>query len=266
MSSLLAVSALLASVSAPSAAASETWSFHLDHVLGTSFDMAVEGGSRAEAEFAFAAAASEIARLDRVLSGWRADSELSALNRAAERRVSPDLFAVLSACESWRTRTGGAFSARLGVAEGLGEAEAICAAVAHAEAADVGLDRATRTVSRPEGVTFAVDGLAKGYVIDAALSAARRAAPCARAMMIDIGGDIACFGDRAWSLGVADPANLADNAAPAAVVRVSNGALAVSGPGMRDRLVDGAVRSHLTDPATGAPGPARQAAVLAADA
>jgi len=266
MSSLVAVSALLASVAAPSEAPAQTWSFHLDHVLGTSFDMAVEAGTRAEAEFAFAAANSEIARLDRVLSGWREDSELAALNLAEARQVSPDLFAVLSACESWRTKTGGAFSGRMGAAEGLSRLDDICAAVARAEAADVGLDRATRTVTRPEAVTFAVDGLAKGHVIDAALAAARRAAPCARAMMIDIGGDIACWGDRQWSVGVADPANLADNAAPAAIVRVSNRALAVSGPGMRDRLVDGTARPHLTDPTTGAPAPARQTAVLAADA
>jgi len=246
MSSLIALSSVLASIAAPSEAATETWSFHLDHVLGTSFDMAVESASRAEAEFAFAAATTEIARLDKVLSGWRADSELSVLNGVSERQVSPDLFAVLSACESWRAKTGGAFSARMGASEALSSSDEICAAVARAEAADVGLDRATRTVARPAEVAFAVDGLAKGYVIDAAMSAARRAAPCAPAMMIDVGGDIACYGDRQWSIGVSDPANLADNAAPAAIVRVSNRALAVSGPGMRDRLVDGVARSHLT--------------------
>jgi len=266
MSSLLAASALLASVSAPGEAPAQTWTFHLDHVLGTSFDMAVEAGSRAEAEFAFAAATGEIARLDRVLSGWREDSELSALNRMSERRVSPDLFAVLSACEAWRAKTGGAFSGRLGEAQGQSSVEAMCAATARAEAAEVDLDRATRTVLRPDDVRFAPDGLAKGHVIDAALAAARRAAPCARAMMIDIGGDIACFGDHAWNVGVADPSNLADNAAPLEIVRLSNRALAVSGPGMRDHLVDGVARSHLIDPATGAPAPARQAAVLAPDA
>lgn len=266
MSSLLALSSLLASVAAPSEAATETWKFHLDHVLGTSFDMAVEAGSRAEAEFAFAAATGEIARLDRVLSGWREDSELSSLNRVSARKVSPDLFAVLAACESWRARTGGAFSGRMGEAEAVSDSAAICAAVARAEAADVSLDRQTRTVARPEGVRFAVDGLAKGYVIDAAMAAARRAAPCASAMMIDIGGDIACHGDRDWRVGVSDPDQLADNAAPFALIRVANRALAVSGPGMRDRMVDGVAQSHLLDPATGQPAPRRQTAVLAADA
>ena len=266
LSTLFVLSTALAAIASPADAPSQTWAFHLDHVLGTSFDMAVAGTGRAEAEFAFAAATTEIARLDRVLSGWRDDSELSALNHTPHAQASSDLFAVLSACEAWRTQTGGAFSARLGEAERLTTSAAICAAVARAEAADVRLDRASRTVTRPDGVRFAVDGLAKGYVIDAALAAARRAAPCASGIMIDIGGDIACSGARDWLVGVADPDAAADNAAPAEVVRLSGRALAVSGPGQRDRLIDGRPQSHLIDPTTGAPAPRRQAAVIAPDA
>lgn len=272
MSSAILLSSLMASVAAPVEAPVQTWSFHLDHVLGTSFDMAVEAPNRAQAEFAFAAATTEVARLDRILSGWRDDSELSALNRATTARVSPDLFALIEACEAWRSRTGGAFSARLGeveaawsAADATPDAATLCATAARAEAADVRLDRATRTISR-DGVRFAPDALAKGYVIDAALAAARRAAPCATAMMVDIGGDVACFGDRDWRVGVADPAQTADNAPPAEVIRVAGRALAVSGPGPRDRILDGQAHSHLLDPATGQPAPRRQAAVLAADA
>src|SRR4051812_15040991 len=109
MSALILPTLIAAAVSP--APASPTWSFHLDHVLGTSFDMAVAAPSQGEAQFAFAAATTEIARLDRVLSDWREDSELAALNRSSAVQASPDLFAVLSACETWRTRTGGAFSA-----------------------------------------------------------------------------------------------------------------------------------------------------------
>lgn len=266
MSALFVLSTALSAVAAPAEAAGEIWTFHLDHVLGTSFDMAVAGAGRAEAAFAFAAATSEIARLDRVLSAWRDDSELSALNRSDARRVSADLFAVLSACEAWRARTGGAFSARLGATERLSDSAAMCAAIARAEAADVRLDRASLAVTRPEGVRFAVDGLAKGYVIDAALAAARRAAPCAQGMMIDIGGDIGCWGVRDWRVGVAGLDMVADNATPVEVVRVSGKALAVSGPGQRDRVIDGETRSHLIDPRTGSSAPRRQAAVIAPDA
>jgi thiamine biosynthesis lipoprotein len=231
--SLLAGTALaaLAPVAADAAPQAEarTWNFHADHVLGTSFDMAVVTPQEAEAQFAFAAAQAEIARLDKVLSGWRDDSELAAFNADPGRATSPDLSAVIQACETWRVRSGGAFDASLNTC--------------------------------PKRLD--VDGIAKGYVIDQALSAARRAAPCATAMLVDIGGDLACWGDRAWAVGIADPAAPQDNAAPLAVLTLRDRALAVSGPGPRDRLADGRPVSHLIDAATGQPSPRRQAAVVA---
>jgi len=271
MSTALILPALATAVASPASAVSDAWSFHLDHVLGASFDMAVTAPTEAEARFAFAAATSEIARLDRVLSGWRDDSELAALNRSGAMQVSPDLFAVISACETWRARTGGAFSARLGRlhetwAQASGRApaaEALCAAAGQVARADVALEPGDRTIRRPDEVRFAPDGLAKGYIIDAALVAARRAAPCASGVMIDIGGDIACWGATSWRVGVADPAQLADNAPPLAVLRLANQALAVSGPGPRDRRIGEAAYSHLLDPRTGQPAPRVQAAVIA---
>lgn len=271
--SLLAVSAVVAAAvapaEAPTAIPAPTWTYHLDHVLGTSFDMAVEAPRRADADFAFAAAVGEINRLDRVLSGWRDDSQLAALNRAAAMTVSSDLFSVLAACERWRARADGWFSARLGAVEAAldaGDGEAACAAAQLADRAEVRLDRAGLRVERPAGVTFAIDAAAKGYVIDRALAAARRSAPCATAILVDVGGDVACWGDRDWRLGVADPARSADNAPPLARIAVRNAALAVSGPGPRDRIVDGMAQSRLLDPRTGAPAVRRQAAVLAPDA
>lgn len=222
----LALAVALSPAAAHAAIETQTVRFHADHVLGTSFDMAVAGGGEAQAEVAYLAARAEVARLDAVLSAWRPDSELAALRADPTRAPSPDLAAVIDACETWRLRTGGAF-------------DALC---------DGELD---------------VDGLAKGYVIDAALAAARRAAPCASGLMIDIGGDIGCWGVHAWTVGVVHPFALQDNAPPAALVRIAGQALAVSGPGMRDRLTDGRPQSHLMDRATGLPAPRRQAAVIA---
>jgi len=270
MSSALILPTLAAAAVSP-APASLTWSFHLDHVLGASFDMAVMAPSQGEAQFAFAAATSEIARLDRVLSVWRDDSELAALNRSSVMQASPDLFAVLSACETWRTRTGGAFSARLGrlhdawsrASDRAPDAVELCVDASRIETAAVGLEADSRTVRRPNEVRFAPDGLAKGYIIDAAIAAARRAAPCASGVMIDIGGDIACGGATRWRVGVADPSQPADNAPPLAVLELSRQALAVSGPGPRDHQIGGHAYSHLLDPHTGQPAARLQAAVIA---
>lgn len=269
MPSALLLSTVLAAVAAPAPVTAETWSFHLDHVLGTSLDMAVSASTQAEAQFAFAAATGEIARLDKVLSGWREDSELAALNRVETMRTSTDLFAVISACEAWRARTDGAFSGRLGEVnmawrDGAADPVALCATAQRVEAAEVGLDPLRgRMVTRPEAVAFDVDGLAKGYILDAALAAARRAAPCVNALLLDVGGDMVCWGDRTWRVGVADPAQAADNALALETLGLRGGALAVSGPGMRDRLIEGVAYSHLLDPATGQPAARVQAAVIA---
>jgi len=242
------------------AAPAEARTLHLDHVLGTSLDMTAVGQG---ADAAFAAALAEIGRLDPLLSGWRQDSELARLNAAAEAEVSPDLYAVIAAAEAWRARSGGAFDGRLGRMEALwrmGEAEGAppdpmrLIAMA-ARLAPVGLDPATRRVARPAGVALALDGLAKGYVVDAALAAGRSAAPGLKGLMIDIGGDLAVWGTAPsggrWRLGVADPARPEDNAAPAFTLAAGEGAVATSGAGPRDRTIGGRRYPHLIDPRTG---------------
>ena len=64
--------------------------FHDDHVLGTSLDITAVGKDELAAALAVGAIRAEIARLDKVLSGWRNDSELHALNpivRCMLRRI-----------------------------------------------------------------------------------------------------------------------------------------------------------------------------------
>ena len=237
---LMAGAGATAAFALPVQAQAQAWRFHADPVLGTSLDVVAMAGDRTTARVAADAALAEIARLDRVLSGWRDDSELSRLNRSGAAPVSPELFEVLSACEHWRRETDGAFDARQGAvfAQRRENPGADPAAITRlwdtAAEADVRLDAATRTVFRPEPVRFAPEALAKGYVVDAALASARAAAPGLSGLMIDIGGDLRCWGAgpdgaKGWIVGVADPAAGADNAEPGALVRVTDRALATSG-------------------------------------
>ena len=250
--------------------------FHEDHVLGTSMELVVAGADAHASARALAAAKAEIARLDKVLSGWRPDSELARLNASTGAlAVSHDLYRVIDRCEAFRAASGGAFSARLGEAEALWraaerdgrpvDAAALTAASARAEKAVVRLDPASRTIDRG-GVTFAVDALAKGYVIDAALEAAARAAPTASGLMLDIGGDLRCRGAGpdagAWPVGLAKGRD-ADNAGPARLIRVKDQAVATSGPGARDRVVGGETVNHTLQPADGQPVSARTVTVVA---
>jgi thiamine biosynthesis lipoprotein len=88
-------------------------------------------------------------------------------------------------------------------------------------------------------VVFAVDGLAKGYVIDRALAAAA-CVPGVDGMMVDIGGDLKCWGaapgGKDWRIGVVEPADPFDNAAPRTQLRIHNQAVATSGRSSRGQL------------------------------
>ena len=191
-----AVRALMAAL-APAATSAQTqvqvWRLHQPHVLGASLDLAVVATDPAMALAAARAARAEIDRLDGVLSRWRPDSLLS---RGAS---SDELDLLVAAADRWRAATQSAFDARRGGALDL-------------------------------------DGVAKGHVIDRALEAARRT-PGVDGLMIDIGGDLRVWGRSpstdGWGVGVADPGRLQDNAEPAEVLRLSQGALAFSGPGLR---------------------------------
>ena len=252
-----------AALAAPAGAAAEGQAFRLrvEHVLGTSLDLVAVAPDRETALLAAEAARAEIARLDGVLSGWRDDSELAQANRSRSHRASPDLYAVVDATERWRVASGGAFDGRLGAVErlwrsGAAPDPALLQRTLTGARDAVGLHPTTRTIHRPAGVTLALDGAAKGYVIDQALAAARAAAPALTGLMVDIGGDLRCWGDGPggrWTVAIADPVDLSENATPAAVLHLTQGAVAVSGRGARDLIVEGAARSHLISPRTGEP-------------
>ncbi len=277
ISSLLAGAAIACFASA--AAAQTVQRFDEDHVIGTSLTVVTVARESLSGQLAHRAAKAEIARLDAVLSTWRDDSELSRLNASAERTpVSPDLFAVLSSAEAWRVRTGGAFSARLGAVEQawrrgaqggqVPKPQTISALAEQADHANVQLDHEALTVAR-SGAAFAIDGLAKGYILDAALAAARRAAPGLRGMLIDIGGDMRCFGqspsEAGWMVGVAEP-GAADNASPAQRLRLGDQAVATSGMGKRDLTISDCRYSHVLSPFDGQSVETKAVTVVAATA
>ena len=263
-----------AAIIAAAPASAEGYSIHRDHVLGTSFDMLVSSDAEAGGA-ASAAALGEIARLDKVLSGWRDDSELAALNHAHRFRVSRELFDLIIYGERLRHRTSGVFSPRLGHVmrawrSGVpGSARALLELAQAAERAPLWLDVERQVIERPEEIRFDLDAYAKGYVIDQALAAARRAAPHARGQLINLGGDVAAWGEApsggAWRVGVARPGVVADNAAAEEVVMLRDGALAMSGGGARDFKTAEGATAHFVSALTGQAASTRQGAAVVAE-
>lgn len=274
---LLATCITLCGLHAARASAAE---LHRDDVLGTSLDLRIDAPA-AQAVAGERAVLAEIDRLDAVLSRWREDSELSRFNTSdTPQDLSRDLRAVLRLCEQWRARTEGLFSCRLGaLAQRWRQAqdsgvlptrEALRALAALAASAEFSLDDA-QPVARPQAVVFDVDAVAKGYIIDRALAAARAAAPAATGIGLDIGGDArywrASGAGQPWRIGVADARAPRDNRPMLATVALHSQAIAASGHASRGYTVGRRQYSHVLDPWSGWPMQfAPSATVVAPDA
>ena len=251
-----------------------------DHVLGTSFDLVVRGDAKA-AEAFLAVVLAEIERLDAVFSNWRRDTPVAALSRGETVREAPaELIEVLDRAMDLRFQTSGAFDVRVGAvadlwrqAQKTGKAPdraALDAAVAAMHSSGWDFDATKRTVEPKGKLVLALDGIAKGYVIAAAMQKARAACPAVAGALLDIGGDQVAFaaaGSEPWQLGVLDPKRPEDNGRVMLRVPFAGGAAATSGGYARGGKVDGTWRSHIVDPGFGQPATgALQATVMAPDA
>jgi len=108
------------------------------------------------------------------------------------------------------------------------------------------------SVEIPSGFALDLGGVAKGYAADGALRAMMNAG--AEAGLVNIGGDIAVFGERPgggpWRIGIQHPR------APGelfAVLELEDEAVATSGDYERYFIEDGVRYHHLLDPKTGHP-------------
>jgi FAD:protein FMN transferase len=156
--------------------------------MGTMFDIVVYHASRAEAERAIERAMAEIVRLDRVMSHFKADSDLSKLVRDARNRfvtVEPSLYEVLEESLVFSRRSGGKFDVTVApLLRVWNEAHAKGRSPSAAEIADaqrcVGYEKIE--TSAPNRIRFHSDcleidlgGIGKGYAVDRALASLRNA-------------------------------------------------------------------------------------------
>lgn len=162
------------------------------YVMGTLCEIEAEGPAEA-----VTAAFEELERWDRILSTYKPESELSALNAAAGTgpvRVSPELFAVTELALRRARETGGAFDPT--VLPLLRRGPAALPAVGWRR---VRLDAAARTVSLPPGGGLDFGGIGKGWALDRAGEALReRGVSAAR---LNFGGQVLALGAPAGAAG-----------------------------------------------------------------
>lgn len=232
--------------------------------MGTTFEIRLVGAvDAAAAREAVAAALEEV---DRLMSTWRPDSELSRFNAAGAgaMTVSAPTVEVLALAQRVYEATGGAFDvtvgplvARWGFGPG-GERPAPTKDEITDLLTHVGLDKLRlegRTLTKADArVQVDVAGIAKGYGVDR-VADALAALPGFRGVMVEIGGEVRVIGGKAdgqpWRLAIERPDE--ERRAVHSVVALRAGGLATSGD-YRRFIDEGAERrTHVVDPRTGRP-------------
>ena len=209
----------------------------------------------------------EVDRIDRLMSHYKADSAVSAVNRDAARgpvKVDEELFDFIAEAMRYQRDSGGAFDITVGPlmkswgffdGEGRVPSKAELVDVrSRVGGAHVVLDAASRTISfdRP-GVELDLGGIAKGYAVDRVVRVLRQRRLAAA--LISAGGSTiyglgAPPGRDAWVVAIQDPINQQRIALD---VQLKDRALSVSGSAEKSFEEGGVTYSHIMDPRTGRP-------------
>jgi thiamine biosynthesis lipoprotein len=210
----------------------------------------------------------EFERIEQIFSLYRADSELSRLNRAPANEwvtVSRDVVEVTAHAVRLAEQTGGTFDPTVGPLVQLWRIQDLSAAWQPPTRDEIAAAKQAvgwRLVElRPEplavrklaaGVEINLNALVEGWALDrlAALLQSRGS----HSFLIELGGEFKAAGQRgdgrAWQIGLENPH---EPGILYATVQVADAAVATSGDYRQARLHAGKSYSHILDPRTGAP-------------
>ena len=220
-------------------------------------DTRVEVTTWADDEATAAEVAATFADAESRFSRFRADSELSRLNRAeGPFKASPRLFDMLVRARAYLEMTDGLFDPGVGAtlralgydrsfATGPLDRERVSAPPRRGTLRDVVLERDTRRVWRPWHVQIDLGGMAKGAAVDGAALHLRGWGA------IDAGGDAVMRGtDSAGDGWLVDIEHPSEPSRTVATLAVSDAAVATSAPNRRRWRVGEGFAHHLIDPRT----------------
>lgn len=238
--------------------------------MGTTYSVKVAAAPAGVDSHALRVATDQVLkRIDRSMSGYRADSEISRFNAAVATDwfdVSADLATVVDYALNVSRESGGAFDitvAPLVTAWGFGAKGEPVDLPTEAELTElkarIGYHllhaRLEPPALRKENPSLVLDlnAIAPGYAVD--LLAARLQAMHIDNFMIDIGGEVRAKGRNArgqlWRIAVERPVDAEPE--PYTIVQLDNAAVTTSGEYRQYYERDGRRYSHTIDPRTGRP-------------
>lgn len=217
----------------------------------------------------------ELKKVDDLMSGYKSESEISQVNRDAAKtpvKVGKSTLHVLQKSVEFSSLSGGAFDITIAPLAQLWRT----AAETNSVPTDAELELARSKVGYEklildpndmtirfavEGMKLDLGGIAKGYAIDRAIEAMR--AGGAVGGMVDVGGDIRCFGSppkgkNTWRIGLQKPdePDGEDQSLSMSVnqilmvLKFNNAAVATSGGYRRFVLIEGKRYSHIINRTT----------------
>jgi thiamine biosynthesis lipoprotein len=242
--------------------------------MGTMFDIVAYHSARDDAERAVASAMEEIFRLDRVMSDYKADSDLSKLNREGGRgfvRVEPSLFEVIRESMTFSRRSGGKFDVTIApLLETWKAAQAEGRRPSAEEISDarrcVGYEKIEagapdRIRFRSDCVRIDLGGIGKGYAVDRAIAVLGAAG--IRDALVNAGASsIASIGAPPGREGW--PVRLGARVAGSTTLLLRNGSISTSQQSFIPLSFDSVTFGNIVDPQAGAPARSRMSVSVVA--
>ncbi|EGV51048.1 FAD:protein FMN transferase [Candidatus Endoriftia persephone] len=252
---------LLLSLFSLGAQAQAQWLQRSADIMGTRVVIQLWSESVGAGEVAIEAVLEELRRIDRAMSPFRSDSELSRVNQQAAQGavvISDELYGVLARAQQISELSDGAFDItfasvghrydyRRGIRPSEQQLEQLLPMIDYQHLV-LTPDPPRLAFARP-GVRIDLGGIAKGYAVDRGIAILQQHG--IEHALLSAGGDSRFLGDRRgrlWRVGVRDPD---DKAGIRALLPLSNTALSTSGDYERFFIQDGERYHHILNPRSG---------------
>src|SRR5262245_53847857 len=251
-----------------------------DHAMGTNVTVWLWTGDERAAAQAAEAVFAEMKRLDKKMTTWEADSEVSQINTAAgvkPVKVSEETYAVIDRAVDISRRSKGVFDISIGAFKGVwkfdedidfslpdpADVKKRLALVGWKDIALGGKEGQRTVFLRRKGMSITLGGIAKGYAVDKCVELLRKRG--LTDFMLQAGGDMYIAGSKSgdpWMVAIRDPRGPANTFF--ATAPIENHSFSTSGDYERGFVKDGVRYHHILDPRTGQPARASRSVTIRA--
>jgi thiamine biosynthesis lipoprotein len=232
-------------------------------IMGTVVQVELWSEDQGAGKAAMAAVMDEMRRIDRAMSTYKEDSEVSLVNRKAAEEpvtISAELFDLITRSLQMSELTGGAFDITYASAGRLYDfrrkikpsEEALAKALPAINYHHILFDRKRSTIKFSQvGVRIDLGGIAKGHAVDRCIALLQ--ARGIKQAIVTAGGDSRIIGDhhgRPWMVGIRDPRQ---EGKVVAALPLSDAAISTSGDYERYFEANGVRYHHIINPTNGRP-------------